>query len=83
MPLPPFVRQKNPVAVFPTPTLPAGHETQPDTVAGALLARSGMLPEVGDKVVFENVVADVIEVSNDRADKIRFVLTDVSDDETS
>jgi hypothetical protein len=29
------------------------------------------------------VVAEVIEVSNDHADKIRFVLTDVSDNETS
>jgi CBS domain containing-hemolysin-like protein len=54
-----------------------------DTVAGALMARSGKLPEVGDKVVFDNVIAEVIEVSNDRADKIRFVLTDVSDSETN
>lgn len=54
-----------------------------DTVAGALMARSGKLPEVGDKVMFENVVAEVMEVSNDHADVIRFDLTDVADNEAN
>ena len=43
-----------------------------DTVAGVLMARSGKIPEKGDRVEFEGAVAVVLEVKNDHAERIRF-----------
>ena len=50
-----------------------------DTVAGIIMDKGGKVPEVGDKVEFDKAIAEVIEVSHDHADKIRFVLKDDSD----
>ena len=49
-----------------------------DTVAGIIMDKGGKVPEVGDKVEFDKAIAEVIEVSHDHADKIRFVLKDDS-----
>ena len=43
-----------------------------DTVAGVLMTRSGKLPEVGDVIEFEGATAEVVEVKNDHAERIRF-----------
>ena len=45
-----------------------------DTVAGVLMARSGKIPEKGDKVDFDGATAEIIEVKHDHAERIRFVL---------
>jgi len=45
-----------------------------DTVAGVLMARSGKIPEVGDRVEFEGAVAEIVEVKNDHAERILFSL---------
>jgi len=50
-------------------------ELDVDTVAGVLMTRSGKVPEVGDRVVFDGAVAEIIEVKNDHADRILFTLT--------
>ena len=50
-----------------------------DTVAGIIMDKGGKVPEVGDKVEFDKAITEVIEVSHDHADKIRFVLKDDSD----
>ncbi len=47
-----------------------------DTVAGVLMTRLAKIPEAGDKFEFEGATAHVLSVSNDRAEKIRFVLAD-------
>ena len=49
-----------------------------DTVAGIIMDKSKKVPEVGDKVEFNKTTAEVVEVSNDHADKIRFILGDGS-----
>ncbi len=49
-----------------------------DTVAGVLMARSGKIPETGDRVEFDGAVAVVLEVKNDHAERIRFSLTNVT-----
>ena len=46
-----------------------------DTVAGVLMTRLGKMPEVGDVGKFEGVTAEVVEVKNDHAERIRFTLT--------
>lgn len=47
-------------------------EMDVDTVAGVLMARSGKMPEKGDRVNFEGATAVIHEVKNDHAEKIRF-----------
>ena len=47
-----------------------------DTFAGVLMTRSGKVPEVGDRVEFDGAVAEILEVKNDHAEKIRFKITD-------
>ena len=47
-----------------------------DTVAGVVMSRSGKVPEVGDKVEFDGAIAEVLEVKNDHAQRIRFQLVD-------
>ena len=49
-----------------------------DTVAGVLMTRLGKMPEVGDVSEFEGVTAEILEVKNDHAERIRFTLTDQS-----
>jgi CBS domain containing-hemolysin-like protein len=46
-----------------------------DTVAGVLMSRLGKIPEQDDKFEFDGAVAHVLAVKNDRAEKIRFVIT--------
>lgn len=48
-----------------------------DTLAGVLMARSGKVPEKGDKVEFDGAIAEVVQVSNDHADLVRLTLTGV------
>jgi CBS domain containing-hemolysin-like protein len=50
-----------------------------DTLAGVLMSRSGKLPEEGDRVEFEGAVAEIVEVRNDHAEKIRIKLTSSPD----
>ncbi len=45
-----------------------------DTVAGVLMARSGKMPEVGDRIEFEGATAEILEVKNDHAESICFSL---------
>jgi CBS domain containing-hemolysin-like protein len=45
-----------------------------DTAAGVLMARSGKMPEKGDRIEFEGATAVILEVKNDHAQKIRFSL---------
>ena len=45
-----------------------------DTVAGVLMARSGKIPDQGDIVEFPGARAEILEVKNDHAEKIRFSL---------
>ena len=47
-----------------------------DTLAGVLMSRSGKIPEQGDRVEFEGAIAEVVEVNNDHATKVRFKLKD-------
>ncbi len=47
-----------------------------DTVAGVLMAQSGKLPEVGDRIKFDGAIAEILEVKNDHAEKIRFTLVE-------
>ena len=46
-----------------------------DTVAGVLMSRSGKLPAVGDRVEFDGALAEILEVKNDHAERIRFTLS--------
>ena len=45
-----------------------------DTIAGILMSRSGKVPEQGDRVEFPGAIAEIIEVRNDHAEKIRVTL---------
>ncbi|MFK7767943.1 MAG: hemolysin family protein [Mariniblastus sp.] len=45
-----------------------------DTVAGVLMTRLGKMPEVADKVEFDGCSAEILEVKNDHAERIRFTL---------
>lgn len=47
-----------------------------DTLAGVLMARSGKMPERGDVVAFEGATAEVVEVKNDHAERVRFRLNE-------
>jgi CBS domain containing-hemolysin-like protein len=49
-----------------------------DTVAGAWMTRSGKLPSVGDRVSFDGGTAEVLEVRDDRAVRLRFTLDEPS-----
>ena len=49
-----------------------------DTVAGIIMDKCKKIPEVGDKVEFNKTTAEVVAVSNDHANKIRFILDDGS-----
>ena len=46
-----------------------------DTAAGVLMSRSGKLPAVGDRIEFDGVLAEILEVKHDHAERIRFTLT--------
>ncbi len=50
-----------------------------DTVAGAVMSRGRKVPEAGDKVEFDNAIAEVLEISHDHAEKIRIVILDDSE----
>lgn len=45
-----------------------------DTLAGVLMSRSGKLPEVGDKIEFEEAFAEILEVDRDHATQVRFTI---------
>jgi len=47
-----------------------------DTVSGVLMTRAQKMLAAGDQVQFDGAVADILEVRDDRAYKIRFTLTD-------
>lgn len=49
-----------------------------DTVAGVLMTRSGKLPAVGDRIEFEGVYAEILDVKHDHAERIRFTVCDDS-----
>ena len=49
-----------------------------DTVSGVLMARSHKLPTAGDMIQFEGAFAEVLEVKDEKAVKIRFTLEDPS-----
>lgn len=42
-----------------------------DTVAGVLMTRAQKLPEVGDKIEFDDATAEILEVKDDHAELIR------------
>lgn len=50
-----------------------------DTLAGVLMSRAQKLPEVGDKIEFDEATAEILEVKGDHAAMIRIV-TNSSDD---
>ncbi|MBC8353768.1 MAG: HlyC/CorC family transporter [Planctomycetes bacterium] len=50
-----------------------------DTVAGVLMARAQRLPVVGDKIQVHGAVAEILEVQDDHATRIQFILDDASD----
>ena len=52
-----------------------------DTVAGVLMSVSGKMPEEGDRVQFDGAVAEILEVKNDHAEKIRFTVEDAETSE--
>jgi CBS domain containing-hemolysin-like protein len=47
-----------------------------DTVAGVLIERAQKLPEPGDRINFDGAMAEILEVRDDRAVKIRFTLSE-------
>ncbi len=47
-----------------------------DTVAGVLMERAQKLPSPGDRINFDGAMAEIMEVRDDRAVKIRFTLTE-------
>ncbi len=47
-----------------------------DTVAGVLMARSGKMPETGDRIQFDGASAEILEVKKDHAERIRFSLNE-------
>ena len=47
-----------------------------DTAAGVLMSRSGKLPARGDRIEFDGAVAEILEVKNDHAERIRFTISD-------
>ena len=50
-----------------------------DTLAGVLMARSGKVPEKGDKVEFEGATAEIMVVNNDHADLVHLKLDQVEE----
>lgn len=46
-----------------------------DTLSGVLMDRAQKMPAPGDRIEFEGAVAEVLEVRDDRADRVRFTLT--------
>ena len=53
-----------------------------DTLAGVLMSRSGKLPEVGDKVEFDEAIAEIVSVDRDHAATVRFKLRSESESES-
>ena len=47
-----------------------------DTVAGVLMSRAQKLPEVGDRVEFDEATAEILEVRGDHAEVIRITKVD-------
>ena len=54
-----------------------------DTVSGVLMARSHKLPTAGDTIQFEGAVAEVLEVKDEKAVKIRFTLDDLESEDSA
>jgi CBS domain containing-hemolysin-like protein len=52
-----------------------------DTMAGIMLERVGRVLEVGDRVDFDGILAEVIEVEGARATRIRLTLPNARSDE--
>ena len=50
-----------------------------DTLSGVLMDRSQKMPSPGDRIEFDGAVAEILEVRDDRADRVRFTLTGSSD----
>ncbi len=48
-------------------------EEDVDTAAGVIMTHAGKIPTVGDRVEFEDAIAEVLEVDHDHAKTIRFV----------
>ncbi len=51
-----------------------------DTLSGWLVAELGCLPRVGDEVVFQNAHFEIIEVLNNRAERVRITIEEPSED---
>ncbi len=51
-----------------------------DTVSGVLMTRAQKIPSPGDRIEFKGAHAEILEVRDDRAMKIRFTLTAGSDE---
>ena len=45
-----------------------------DTLSGVLMDRSQKMPSPGDRIEFEGAVAEILEVRDDRADRVRFTI---------
>jgi len=45
-----------------------------DTLSGVLMDRSQKMPSAGDRIEFDGAVAEILEVRDDRADRVRFTL---------
>jgi CBS domain containing-hemolysin-like protein len=50
------------------------HDEEADTFSGYVMARLGHVPEEGDKVDLDGVIAEVLEVRKSRAEKIRVIV---------
>jgi CBS domain containing-hemolysin-like protein len=50
-----------------------------DTLSGVLMDRSQKMPSPGDRIEFDGAVAEILEVRDDRADRVRFTLTGRTD----
>lgn len=46
-----------------------------DTLSGVLMDRSQKMPSAGDRIEFDGAIAEILEVRDDRADRVRFTLT--------
>ncbi len=45
-----------------------------DTLSGVLMNRTQKMPAAGDRIEFDGAVAEILEVRDDRADRVRFTL---------
>ena len=54
-----------------------------DTFSGLLMARHGEVLEPGDRVVIGHTTAEIIDVRNSRAERVRVILDDANNDSTN